>query len=70
VPALFHPLRHPGDGRIRIGQSKKKQTHMIALLPPLPLPRRPASRTANSMQWPLLCKCEGPTPPRGDAKKD
>jgi hypothetical protein len=43
---------------------------MIALLPPLHLPRREASRPANSMQWPLLCKCEGPTPPRGDAKKD
>jgi hypothetical protein len=42
---------------------------MIALLPPLHLPRREASRPANSMQWPLLCKCEGPTPPRGDAKK-
>ena len=23
VPALFHPLRHPGDGRIRIGQPEK-----------------------------------------------
>ena len=22
------------------------------------------------MLWHLLCKCEGPTPPRGDAKKD
>jgi hypothetical protein len=22
------------------------------------------------MLWHFLCKCEGPTPPRGDAKKD
>ena len=34
--------------------------------PAQPLPRRPASRTANMTLWHLLCKCEGPTPPRGE----
>ena len=55
APAGARPFPHPAGGRHNRRPSQ-------------PLPRTPASQPANSMLWHLLCKCEGPTPPRGDAK--